>query len=50
MGEFLLGLYREVERMRSERAFEELVGELSEEELEEVRESSREFRKGFELE
>jgi len=35
------------ERLRSRRAFEELASMLTDEDLEAILESSREFRKGF---
>jgi len=46
-GEFLLNLYAEVKRLKSKRAFEELVGTLTEEDLKAILESSREFRERF---
>lgn len=48
-GEFLLGLYGEIKRLKGERAFETLSEELSEEELGDILESSKEFREKFEL-
>jgi len=46
-GEFLLNLYAEVKRLKSKRAFEELAGTLTEEDLKAILESSREFRERF---
>jgi len=48
-GSFLIELYEEVRRLRGESAFKELVEMLSEEELENILESSREFRRRFTL-
>lgn len=47
--EFLLELYREAKTARARTAFEELRQLLSEEDLERMSESSREFRRGFKL-
>jgi len=47
--EFLLELYREAKTARARTAFEELRRLLSEEDLERMSESSREFRRGFKL-
>ncbi len=47
--EFLLRLYREARTLRARKAFEELRQLLSEENLEEVIKSSKEFRGGFRL-
>jgi len=46
-GKFLLKLYVEVKRLRSEKAFEELADTLTDEDLSAILESSREFRKRF---
>ena len=46
-GEFLLNLYNEVKKLKSKRAFEELVSSLTEKDLEVMLESSREFRERF---
>ena len=46
---FLLELYREARASRAKAAFEELRRLLSEEDLEEISRSSREFRRGFKL-
>ena len=46
-GRFLLSLYAEVKKLRSERAFEELASTLTDEDFKAILESSREFRKGF---
>ncbi|MEM2127400.1 MAG: antitoxin VapB family protein [Candidatus Bathyarchaeia archaeon] len=48
-GDFLLNLYNEVQRLRGERAFQELAGMLTEKDLRSILESSREFREGFRL-
>lgn len=48
-GKFLLSLYHEVRKLKHRRAFEELIGLLSEEELENILEESREFRRRFSL-
>jgi len=47
--EFLLELYREAKTARARTAFEELRRLLSEEDLERMSESGREFRRGFKL-
>lgn len=46
---FLLDLYNEVRMLRGRIAFEELSRLFSEEELEEILKSSKEFREGFVL-
>jgi len=46
---FLLELYKEAKISRASRAFEELRYLLSEEDLEGMLESSKEFRRGFKL-
>lgn len=46
-GVFLLDLYKEADRARRMEAFEKLVEKVSDEELEAVIESSREFRESF---
>jgi len=46
-GEFLLNLYAEVKRLRSEEAFKQLAETLTDEDLKAIIESSREFREGF---
>mgnify|MGYP000565989393 CR=1 FL=1 len=48
-GKFLLNLYIEANRMRSEKAFKELTEILTEEDLKSIIESSREFREVFTL-
>jgi len=48
-GDFLIWLYEEVRRLRGESSFRELAEILSEEELENILKSSREFRKRFVL-
>lgn len=48
-GEFLLGLYKEVETLRGRRAFEELAKILTSKDLEAITESSREFRERLKL-
>jgi len=46
-GEFLLNLYAEVKRLRSEEAFKQLVRTLTDEDLKAIIESSKEFRERF---
>jgi len=46
-GEFLFNLYAEVKRLRSEEAFKQLVGTLTDEDLKAIIESSKEFRERF---
>ena len=48
-GKFLLTLYAEAKKLNSEKAFEELANTLTEEDLEAICESSREFRERFKL-
>ena len=48
-GEYLLELYREAVEMKKRRALENLVKLLSEEELNNILEESRRFRKEFKL-
>ncbi len=48
-GDFLEDLYDEAKEKKGKRAFDDLVEELSEDELDKVLESSEEFRKGFEI-
>lgn len=48
-GKFLLDLYAEVKRLRGKKAFEELANTLTDEDLKDIRESSREFRERFTL-
>jgi len=48
-GEFLLNLYVEARRLRGNRAFEELVKILKEDDLNSMIKSSREFRERFTL-
>jgi predicted CopG family antitoxin len=48
-GEFLLNLYAEVKRLRSEEAFKQLARTLTDEDLKAIIESSREFRERFAL-
>jgi len=47
--ELLLKLYNEVKMLRRKRAFSKLAEILTEEELNDIIESSRGFRKGFDL-
>jgi predicted CopG family antitoxin len=47
--EYLLRLYNEVKELRARLALEELRRSLSDEELDEILRSSREFREGFRL-
>lgn len=46
-GEFLLNLYYEAKRLRSEAAFKKLTEILKDEDLESIVESSKEFRERF---
>jgi len=46
-GDFLLELYLEVKRLKGEAAFKKLVDTLSQEDIENLARSSREFREGF---
>lgn len=46
-GEFLLNLYAEVKRLKSEKAFKQLAGTLTDEDLKAIIESSKEFRERF---
>ncbi|KPV63618.1 MAG: hypothetical protein AOA66_0750 [Candidatus Bathyarchaeota archaeon BA2] len=46
-GKFLLNLYAEVKRLKSEEAFKELASTLTDEDLKAIIESSREFRERF---
>jgi len=48
-GKFLLSLYAEVKRLKSEEAFKELANTLSDEDIKTILESSREFRERFTL-
>ena len=48
-GRFLLKLYAEVKRLKSAKAFGELVETLTDEDLNAIVESSREFRERFSL-
>jgi len=48
-GDFLLDLYTEADRARRIRAFEKLVEKLSDEDLESVLKSSRDFRESLEF-
>ncbi|GBC69834.1 hypothetical protein HRbin01_01539 [archaeon HR01] len=48
-GEYLLELYREAVEMKKRRALENLVKLLSEEELNNILEESRRFRREFKL-
>lgn len=48
-GSFLLRLYVESKSLKSRRAFEELTGILTEEDLKAIIESSKEFRERFQL-
>jgi chemotaxis methyl-accepting protein methylase len=44
-GKFILNLYTETQRLRSKKAFKELTETLTEEDLKNITESSKEFRK-----
>jgi len=46
-GEFLLNLYAEVKRLRSEEAFKQLARTLTDEDLKAIIKSSKEFRERF---
>lgn len=46
-GKFLLNLYQEAKRLKSEKAFGQLASALTEEDLKTVLESSEEFRERF---
>ncbi len=48
-GEFLLEMCTEGQRLKGKKAFEDLRQLLSEEDLEAIRESSKEFRENFKL-
>lgn len=48
-GDFLSDLYDEARRKKRKRAFGKLAGKISEEELDKVIKSSKEFRRRFEL-
>ncbi len=48
-GEFLLETCTEAQRLRGKKAFEELRKLLTKEDLETIRESSKEFRENFKL-
>lgn len=46
-GEFLLEMYTEGQRLKSKKALEELRKLLTKKDIENIRESSREFRENF---
>ncbi|MEM2935788.1 MAG: hypothetical protein QW231_01260 [Candidatus Bathyarchaeia archaeon] len=46
-GKFLLNLYAEVKRLKSEGAFKQLTSTLTDEDLKAILESTREFRERF---
>ncbi len=48
-GEFLRDLYKEATEIKKKKSFEKLSNELSEEELENIKKSSKEFRENFKL-
>lgn len=48
-GEFLLKLYSEVKRLKSEKAFKQLTNILTDEDLKTIVESTKEFRERFAL-
>ena len=48
-GEFLLKLYSEVRRLKSEKAFKQLANILTDEDLKTIVESAKEFRERFAL-
>ena len=49
-GEYLMYLYKELERLKRKKSFERLASTLSEEEIEEIKSSSLKFRRRFRLE
>jgi hypothetical protein len=49
MGEFLLEMCREGQRQKGKKAFKELVQLLSKEDLQDIRESSKEFSDNFKV-
>ena len=48
-GKYLLNLYAETKKLKSEKAFKELMNIIIEEDLKAICESSREFRERFKL-
>jgi predicted CopG family antitoxin len=48
-GEFLLKLYSEVKRLKSEKAFKQLANILTDEDLKTIVESTKKFRERFAL-
>ncbi len=48
-GAYLLSLYEDAKRLRAEEAFRRLTENLTDDELEEILRSSREFREEFKL-
>jgi predicted CopG family antitoxin len=48
-GEFLLKLYSEVKRLKSEKAFKQLANILTDEDLKTIVESTKEFRERYAL-
>ena len=48
-GSYLMDLYAEAEDARRRRAFDELAGSLTEEDLEAIAESSKEFRERLKI-
>lgn len=46
-GDFLLNLYKEVNRLKGKRAFQQLAETITDEDLRAILESSREFRERF---
>lgn len=48
-GEFLLKLYSEVKRLKSEKSFKQLANILTDEDLKTIVESTKEFRERFAL-
>lgn len=48
-GEFLLKLYSEVKRLKSEKAFKQLANILTDEDLKTIVDSNRKFRERFAL-
>ncbi len=46
-GEFIISLYTETQKLRSEKAFTELTEILTQEDLKAITESSKEFKENF---
>ncbi|MEM1718715.1 MAG: antitoxin VapB family protein [Thermosphaera sp.] len=48
-GEFILSLYRDAKKLKAREAFRRLTENLTDEELESILRSSREFRENFRI-